>query len=216
MEKTVKKFDFLTEHWYYKYPEFWELFNGLEKDAKIVDAGCGKSATANKLLERGFKNIILLDIEDQRVFEETKKLPFFRADLNRDRWPFDDGSINCVVATEIIEHLENPWFFTREIHRVLKPGGRLILSTPNTWNIMSRLLFLKKGMLECFGHNFPHHLWSPNKELFEIALKNFRLLKRFYNQRERLYFFGLCLKIKLPRDEFWGMHTCYLFEKLPR
>ena len=213
MPEANKKFDFLVEHWYFKYPEFWELFDGLEKDAKIIDVGCGKAAVVNKLLEKGFKNITLLDIEDRRIFEETKKSPFYRVNLNCDRFPFDDNSVDCVVATEIIEHLENPWFFVREISRVLKPKRKLILSMPNSWNIVSRLLFLKRGILECYGLNLPHHLWAPNKELFKMALKNFRLIKKFYNQRERLYFLGLCFKVKCPRTEFWGPHVCNFFEK---
>ena len=199
--------------WYYFYPEFWELFDSLDKDAKILDVGCGKAAVSSKLVEKGFKNLTLMDIEDLRLFERSKQLPFIQINLSHDKLPFADNSVDFVIATEVMEHLGNPWYFAKEIHRVLKPGGKLILSMPNPWNIVSRLLFLRRGMLECYGYHHPQHAWAPNKELFELATKDFRPIKKFYYQREKLYFFGICFKIKLPRTEFWGSHVCNFFEK---
>ena len=50
-----------------------------------------------------------------------------------------------VVALEIIEHLENQYQFAREIARVLKPGGSLILSTPNEHNVQNRWSYFWTG-----------------------------------------------------------------------
>lgn len=50
----------------------------------------------------------------------------------RDRFPFSDESFDTVIAAEILEHLiYSPTHFLYEIQRVLRPGGRLILTTPN-------------------------------------------------------------------------------------
>lgn len=47
------------------------------------------------------------------------------------RLPYDDGSADVVLAGEIIEHIVDTESFLREIHRVLAPGGAVVLSTPN-------------------------------------------------------------------------------------
>lgn len=53
-------------------------------------------------------------------------------DLEHERFPFADGAFDVVLFCEVIEHLfENPVFTLSEIHRVLRPGGTLIVSTPN-------------------------------------------------------------------------------------
>ena len=53
-------------------------------------------------------------------------------DIERDVFPFPDAHFDVVMFCEVLEHLtENPVFALAEIHRVLKPGGLLILSTPN-------------------------------------------------------------------------------------
>jgi SAM-dependent methyltransferase len=71
------------------------------------------------------------------------------ADLNA-RLPFDDGSFDLVVSIETIEHLENPHLFLREIARVLKPCGHVVLATPNPHSFASRLKYAVLGLPSMF------------------------------------------------------------------
>jgi SAM-dependent methyltransferase len=75
-------------------------------------------------------------------------------DLERDPFPFPDDEFDVVMWCEVIEHLvENPVLTLSEIHRVLKPGGMLVLSTPNVASI-EHLLRLAVG-----GNIYnPYHL----------------------------------------------------------
>lgn len=62
----------------------------------------------------------------------TQKFPCYSVDLEKTPLPADDESFDYVVCSEVIEHMEiDPMFMLSEINRVLKPGGILILSTPN-------------------------------------------------------------------------------------
>jgi len=47
-----------------------------------------------------------------------------------DRWPVDDTSIDVVLATETLEHVPEPKVFLAEARRVLRPGGRIVLTVP--------------------------------------------------------------------------------------
>lgn len=63
--------------------------------------------------------------------------------LETDRFPYEDGSLDLVLYCEIIEHLmHDPTHSLYEIHRVLKPGGHLVLSTPNPFRYTNYLRFL--------------------------------------------------------------------------
>lgn len=52
-------------------------------------------------------------------------------DLNSENWPFDDDSVDKIIASHIIEHLKEPKKFVGECHRIMKPGARIIISTPH-------------------------------------------------------------------------------------
>ena len=73
------------------------------------------------------------------------------ADLNTQGLPFHDGIFDLVTCTEVIEHLEHYRFTLREMYRVLKPGGTLVLTTPNILNLKSRIRFLIFGFYNLFG-----------------------------------------------------------------
>ena len=75
-------------------------------------------------------------------------------DLN-ERLPFKDGSFDGVNLIETIEHIENQAQLIREIARVLKDGGAVVISTPNVLNVLSRLRFLFTGFLR--GRVRPAH-----------------------------------------------------------
>lgn len=64
--------------------------------------------------------------------------------------PFPDGSFDVTCSLEVIEHVEDQFGFCRELLRVTKPGGSVILSTPNVLNINSRVRLLLSGFPTLF------------------------------------------------------------------
>ncbi|MHB0871326.1 MAG: class I SAM-dependent methyltransferase, partial [Chloroflexota bacterium] len=63
--------------------------------------------------------------------------------IETDRFPYDDGSLDAVLYCEMIEHLmHDPTRSLYEIHRILKPGGYLLLSTPNPFRYTNYIRFL--------------------------------------------------------------------------
>lgn len=73
------------------------------------------------------------------------------ANLNDDALPYADDSFNLVTCTEVIEHLENYHRILREMFRVARPGGWVILTTPNVLNLLSRTRYLTFGFASLFG-----------------------------------------------------------------
>lgn len=99
----------------------------IQSGDKWVDIGCG-SRPYEKWFPSG--SYIGVDIED-RGRPVSMKAPDFFYDAKR--LPFEDGSLNGALCTQVLEHVPNPEALLSEICRVLKPGGVLILSAPFLW-----------------------------------------------------------------------------------
>jgi 2-polyprenyl-3-methyl-5-hydroxy-6-metoxy-1,4-benzoquinol methylase len=112
------------------------------KGDAILDVGCGKGEFLKQLHDDGFTNLHGLDFDP---YHDVLLQSFKSADLSWDKMPWTDNSFDVVSGWEVIEHLENPPHFLREMRRILKPGGRLILSTPNVDGLYNRFVFLKSG-----------------------------------------------------------------------
>jgi len=104
---------------------------------KILDAPCGEGALSQRLIDNEF-DVFCVDID--KAYFKLPGVPFTKVDLNK-TLPFEDGYFDYVVSIEGIEHLENPFSCIREFARVLKPGGNLIITTPNVMSIKSRTRF---------------------------------------------------------------------------
>jgi len=109
------------------------------KSALDIPAGAGPMARRSK--DNGYE-VAAADICPE-VFEQ-KDIVCDKADLNG-RLPYEDRRFDLLVCREGIEHVENQFHTIREFHRVLKPGGWLVFSTPNLFSIRSRLSFLLVG-----------------------------------------------------------------------
>jgi SAM-dependent methyltransferase len=121
-----------------------ELVAGLEtRGARALDISCRKGEVLRALAARGFEvrgtrfECGLSPIEGMSIDEGV--------DLTRGL-PYPDESFDLVVLTEVIEHLENHRAALSETARVLRPGGHLILTTPNIMRLDSRLGFMVSGM----------------------------------------------------------------------
>lgn len=52
-------------------------------------------------------------------------------DLNKFPYPFPDSFFDCIEALHVLEHLDRPFFVMKELHRILKPGGKLLIKVPH-------------------------------------------------------------------------------------
>jgi SAM-dependent methyltransferase len=125
-----------------------EIFSGFENRGKVLDIPAGEGALAWQFHKLGYE-VTGGDLDPK--FFKVRPLRCILVDMNRP-FPIADEQFDFVSCVEGIEHLEDQFQFVRECRRILKPNGRLLLSTPNILNLASRLKFLLSGFYSLFSH----------------------------------------------------------------
>lgn len=110
---------------------------------RYLDLGVGQGRLTAKLIAQGHSDIYACDKHPEYFI--LNKIKCIRCDLNHEALPYEGDFFDVVVCTDVIEHLENPRGLLRQIQRVLKTKGKLILSTPNHLSLRARLSFLFRG-----------------------------------------------------------------------
>jgi SAM-dependent methyltransferase len=111
--------------------------------SRVLDIPCGQGAFARQMADEG----AICIAADRRAVPGNRRMVV--ADMNAGL-PFRDGVFDVVTCLEGIEHTQNPSQLVREFSRILRPDGRLALSTPNIHNLRSRIKFLLRGTLFWF------------------------------------------------------------------
>ena len=96
----------------------------LKAGESLLDYGCGNKPYES-LFRNKFKNYIGADLEGNKNAQV-----FIRDDGTL---PSPDDSFDCVLSSQVLEHVEDPELYLREAFRVLRPGGSLVISTHGNW-----------------------------------------------------------------------------------
>ncbi len=133
----------------------------------LVDVGCGRG-DLQKYVSPHIAVYLGADAVRYEGYPAGER--FFEIDLDAGRVPLPDASAEVVTAVETIEHLENPRAFCRELRRLAKPGGLILVTTPNQLSLISLLTLLTKKQFNAFQEApglYPAHLTA----LLEIDLR---------------------------------------------
>jgi ubiquinone/menaquinone biosynthesis C-methylase UbiE len=120
-----------TEHDESRVREY--IISKIPKDVNsILDVGCGKGWVAKEFLPKR-KQVYSLDISVTNPSIVKKLYPsskHFAITADSFHLPFNNDTFDCIIASEVIEHVVDPAGFVKELFRVVKKGGSLIITTP--------------------------------------------------------------------------------------
>lgn len=109
-------------------------------ESRVLDLGCGPGGFTAVLAETA-REVVGLDVspawvETARRTLEERGLPGTAVTGSGSALPFPDGAFDVVSLVDVIHHLDEPEGVLREVHRVLRKGGRLLIFEPNKLNVL--------------------------------------------------------------------------------
>ena len=176
--------------------EMERFFDPSGKD--VLDYGCGKGDLSFRLLERGAAHVTGIDISEAELAEARReasrrgvsgRVTFEVRDAHSTG--FADGSFDVVTGGSVLHHLDlDPAL--REIHRILRPGGRAVFAEPLAHNPVLRL---GRALTPSARTPDEHPLTDQDWELCASIFPGFQ-----HHERELLSILLMPLNLALPRS----------------
>jgi SAM-dependent methyltransferase len=166
----------------YRY-RVWEI-ERHQRPGKALDIGCGRGLLLHKLRERGW------DVRGTELSEDAASyarnvlgLPVTTESLQDAQFP--DSEFDLIILWHVLEHMHAPRGVLKEVSRILKPGGRLLLATPNFGSWEARW-----GREHWFHLNVPGHLthFTPRTLKRLLDEEGLRLAQRSFFSTEYDFF----------------------------
>src|SRR4051812_33316537 len=189
LRNSIASADYDERAFYSKIPlqRYWQrrrhriITNMARGGGRTLDIGCGSSVILQSL-----NNAVGLDVLQNKLrYMRRYDVPLVRASITA--LPFGTGAFDCVVCSQVIEHIPaDPAIFT-EFERVLRPGGLLILGTPDYATIGWRVIEPLYGFFAPGGYKDEHVTHYDKDGLVALAAKHgFELLDEAYVLRSEL------------------------------
>lgn len=109
----------------------WYALAAIGSGRRVLDVGCGNGLLLQHLASR-FDERVGVDfaLSEHALSLRAEGIEMICADVAQGL-PFDAGQFDAVASLDVLEHVFDPLTFLRELRRVLRPGGRLVITTPN-------------------------------------------------------------------------------------
>jgi len=190
-------------------------FSKIKKDDLLLEVGCGRGEHFKYFLKKT-KKVYGIDISELILKEiPFKEVSLFLADIEK-KTPFKEEFFDIVISVDVIEHVTNRYYALREMKRILKRGGKLIIITPNLVKARNRFRFLfgkyphtggkkiKKGVDFFDGGHLQYFTFETLRELGKK--EGLKVIKEFG--------FGRFGKIHNLFKSFMSGSICIVFEKI--
>jgi len=117
----------------------------LPRDARILEVGCG-DGSFTKDLATFSSNVTAIDISAEQVEQNKRAYPQidFRQHDVAELFPFADRTFDIIWCSEVLEHLFDPAYALQEMHRIMAPGGKLLVTVPHHGFFKNLLITLFK------------------------------------------------------------------------
>lgn len=144
----------------------------------MLDIGCGNGIFAAEAKAMTSCKLYGVDGSDYAI-QQAREFGFeslsLIKDFNVDALPFEEGQFDFCLCKDLLEHLLWPNFVLKEAHRVLKPGGFLLVHVPNHFTLHGRIRFLFNNDIDTYGYfpeakrwDFPHIRFFTHESMVEL------------------------------------------------
>jgi ubiquinone/menaquinone biosynthesis C-methylase UbiE len=193
-----------------------------QKDGRILELGFGQGTFMHHATKNGHR-ITGLDMNGTEIRKaKMEGLDARRGDVSK-RLPFKDGEFDMVYSSQVIEHIAEPCTMMKEMHRVLKPGGKLVIRTNDFQRCMGEFYgdythchpYTKASLYRiCADNDFEikrmlHGCSNPSFLMRRIG--NIMLLTgattSIYKAISRLISYELCIVAKKPKQDTFKLST---------
>lgn len=141
----------------------------IVKGGHILDFGAGEGALSERLYDMGYK-ITAADKDAKNFKSKNCEFTPINFDQSNEIDAFtlkNQNKFDLVLGIEVIEHVQDQWKYVRQLMAMAKPGGMILITTPNTSSWLSRVIFLFTGRFHQFadvdlayGHINPISPWE--------------------------------------------------------
>lgn len=221
-----------------RYKKDLELINRYFKGGNILDIGASPFHITFCLKKLGY-DVVGLDLKPSQFSKFINKydLTIEKCNIEEERFPFKNNSFDFIIFLEIFEHLRiNPISTLKEINRVLKPNGILLLTTPNLYAIHKIFMF-NFGMsfndaydqfdkLKTYGYvghireystaEVKKFLENTGFKVVDIIYQNYYSFFKYTGFKNNfiLKLAGLIVDLLMELNPYWRRHQAFIAKKI--
>lgn len=161
-----------------------KIQSSVPAGCSVLDLGAGEGAMTARLVDMGYQVTAADKDKDnfKSVVGDFSQIDFDRPDEVAQFVKDHEGNFDAVLGIEVIEHVKDQWQYVRQLIQMAKPGGYILITTPNTTSWLSRLIFFVTGRFHQFsdvdltyGHINPISSWELKLILHELGAKEIQI-----------------------------------------